>query len=115
MKTCPACDAVLFSSECRDGWCERCGKKLPESLRASVCRDVGRAERAAARPTGSGGGVGTAIVVTLVLLFFGVLFILAAASDGPEFLIRAGIKFVAVVLVAGVIAFFKAICSSGNG
>ena len=32
--TCPMCDANLFPSEIRDGWCESCGKRLPLSVMA---------------------------------------------------------------------------------
>jgi hypothetical protein len=45
--TCPTCDTRLTASELRSGWCEACGKKIPEFVRATAPAPDGGAPKAA--------------------------------------------------------------------
>lgn len=36
--TCPHCNATVSAGEATDGWCEKCGKKLPVHLAAAARR-----------------------------------------------------------------------------
>lgn len=46
--SCPHCDAVLPPQQLADGWCDACGKKIPNHALAATTR-------ASARPRGVGG------------------------------------------------------------
>jgi hypothetical protein len=66
--TCPTCDTRLTASELRSGWCEACGKKIPEFVRATAPAPDGGAPKAAGPSWGAllGGGVLALLGVALI-------------------------------------------------
>lgn len=113
MKTCPACDAFLSRSDLESGWCDGCGKKLPESIRQGVYRDVDRAvartERYEAAESRAS-VLGTVLTILAILVIVPVI-LFAVVAGGPDFFVRLVLRIGIVVVISVVIA----VCSAGKG
>ncbi len=77
---CPTCDARLFPSELRDGWCDTCGKKVPAGLLRAR-----RPERASSAPPAQASDVATwKLILGVAVMVFALLVLVGSAAAGDS-------------------------------
>src|SRR5262245_53182156 len=100
MTNCPACDASLSRSDRESGWCDGCGKKLPESMRHGVSRGL---DRGSARESEESGGHGSTILAVLAVVVLLPLILLFLLGMGGQNVVGSLIlRSVVVVVVSAV-------------
>jgi hypothetical protein len=108
---CPYCHAALPSQELASGWCETCGKRIPEYdlMAAKSSGGTGGSYVATAAPAKTKLTVGQWFMILLVVAAVLVVVGSAAAGDPKSIRVlgRIGGMFVGCLIIAGIGALFR--------
>jgi hypothetical protein len=107
MTSCHACDATLTAHETSAGWCDGCGKKLPESIRHAVRKALDQPGQTRKRAVKEKSDSPLPGVLWGVLGVFALILLVALMVESPAFAIRLFSRVFAVVMIAGVAGLFR--------